>query len=362
VKKKIILIINNLGVGGAERLVIDDAHELVRRGWEVMILTLKREKGASLKDILLPNQVTWMTIPFGGLCDIVSWRRLIATIKHFQPQAVCTHLWLANTIGRVAACVVRVPTIISFEHGFSGQSGNWKVFLIDRVLQYLSTKIVAVSQATQEMIIARGIKRHKVIVIPNGINLDLYRLAQPAAIRAELGLSKDAFIFLSVGSLRSKQKNMDVVIQASARLKLNAVLLIAGAGVEMSYLQQVARGSEVADKVHFLGSRQDIPRLLKAADCFVLLSRFEGLPLVVIEALAAARPIIVSDFDSAKEVIQDGVNGVIVPRGNIAASADQMQKIVLNKDQREALARAAGKSAQEFSISRHVDQLMRLIK
>lgn len=357
--KKLLIIINSLGVGGAERLIIDDIHELQGRGVHVDLVTLKREKTASLKETLVITNGRWTIIPFSGLWDVQSWWRLWRLIRDCRPDVVMTHLWFANTIGRLAAYLARVPTIISFEHGFNNESGRTWMFWVDRILQYLSTAIVAVSEATKQMLVARGIRSTKVQVILNGIDVCKYQNAAPARIREELKLG-ERFIFLSVGSLRSPQKNMDILLRAFAQVE-TGVLLIAGDGRLRRELEALAQQLHIGQRVYFLGSRNDVPNLLKSANCFVLLSRFEGLPLVVMEAKAAGVPIIVSDFDSAREVITHRVDGLMVKRGDILATSAMMRELVAQPELAERLASTAAKAANNLSTAQHIDNLLRLI-
>src|SRR4051812_25603422 len=114
---KVLIIINNLGVGGAERLVVDSINEMLRRGIEVRLVTFAPEKeGASLRSQcqILPND--WTVLEFRNFFKIGSWLKLIALIRAYKPDVVYTHLWYANTIGRIAARISRVPRNIQFEH------------------------------------------------------------------------------------------------------------------------------------------------------------------------------------------------------------------------------------------------------
>lgn len=358
--KKILIIINNLGRGGAERLVVDDINEMLRRGLDIKLITLKSEKRASFKENIHISKNDWVTIPFSGLFDLKRWFLTYREIKKYRPDIVFTHLWFANTVGRLTAYFAGVPMIISFEHGLYDDSKNRKIFLADRVLQHFCSKIVAVSSTFKKVLIERGIKEYKIHVVLNAIEVERYQSATQSNIRKDLGIGNQ-FIFLSIGSFRPKHKKMDTLIKAFSMVG-DGVLVIAGDGSERSYLENLIKELGVEDKVFLLGNRNDIPELLKSADCFVFISRYEGFGIVVIEAMAAGLPVIVSDHDVIKEIIKDGVDGLIVKSGDILETSDTMKEIMLNENKRRALASKAAVSVERFSIPHHVDMILELLK
>jgi len=355
--KKILIIINNLGIGGAERLVIDDINEMIKLGINVKLITLKSEKKATLKDGLFLDQKNWLPIPFNGFYDIKHWLDLIKEIKRYKPAVVFTHLWFGTIVGVLASYFARVPLIISFEHGIPHLRKKLKNFLVELISHFFSDKIIAVSQDTKkELMRYHGVKENKIKVVINGIDIEKFSKALPSDVREEYGL-KDEFIFLSVGSLRSKQKNFDTLIRALA-LTEKGVLVIAGDGVEMPNLKKLANDLKVQERVYFLGNRKDIPQLLKSADCFVLVSRYESLGIVVLEAMAAGKPIIVSNFGPSKEMIENERNGLFVPINDIRALSNALKRIEEEPELRYCLAQEAEKDSVRFSVQNHVSSLL----
>ncbi len=357
-KKKIVVIINNLGIGGAERLVVDSINEMLSRKIEVYLITLKIEKKETLFQDLNLKKTNCHLIDFQSLFDFKKLIILIKTIKEINPDVVITHLWFSNTIGRIAAFISRIPIVLSFEHGFYDKSKNRMVFTIDRLLQGFSTKIIAVSAFLKDNLVARGINEKKIEVILNGIEIENYSNAKLSNIRNEFNL-KDEFIFISVGSL-IEQKNMDVLIRAFSELK-EGVLLLVGDGKERHSLNNLVNELRISNRVYFLGRRSDVPNLLKSADCFVFLSRNEGLPLVIVEAMASGLPIIVSDFNSINEIARDGIDVRIVKRGDVSESANAMKEIMFNRAQGDLLVKNSKDSVKKFSMKGHVDRILELI-
>lgn len=355
--KKILIIINNLGVGGAERLVVEDINEMINRGVLVRLLTLKKENKYSLfKDLNLDNKF-WATIPFGSLLNIKSWWKVYRYISKERPDALIAHLWFSNFIGRIIGKVCGVKTIIIFEQNVYDNLKTKKMFLADRLLQKLSSHIIAVSEAVKISLINHGINRNKIIVIRNSVNISKYLSVAYDDIRKTLGISS-AFLYVFIGRLID-QKGVDILIRALDVIK-EGILLIVGQGPERGNLEILTKKLHLDSRVIFMGVRDDIPDILNSSDCFVLPSRYEGLPMVLVEAMAAGKAIIVSDFDAAKEIIKNESNGLIVKKENVDELATAMLRI---KDDNlgERLGIQARKDSEALSIVAHVDKIMSLI-
>ncbi len=352
---KIVIIIKQLGIGGAERLAVDEVNELFRRGVPVTLVTLKREGVNSyMQNCLLPED-NRVCINFRSLLDINSWSKLIIYLRSYRPDLVITHLWFSNTIGRIAAFLAGAPHVFSFEHNVYIQVKTRKQFFIDWLLQTFSTRIIAVSEAVRDSLVELRIHPRRIIVIENGIDLARYREAETSNIRAEKNLGS-SFIFLFVGRL-IEQKGVDILLNAFKAIN-NATLLLAGDGTERSVLEQKAHDLGITSNVFFLGVRDDIPELMKAADCLVLPSRWEGQGLVVPEAFAAGLPVIISDFPAGVSLVHNGGNGLVVQRENATQLAQAMETMQFNSELRFKYAENGARDATRFSIVRHIDTML----
>lgn len=352
--KKILIIINNLGIGGAERLVVDDVNEMLRTGIDVSLITLRPEYQKSFATALKLGPDGFHCIPFKHFFDILAWVKIFRTIMAFKPDLVITQLWFANTVGRIAATIASVKRIISFEQNVYDTVKTRKMFFMDWLLQSLSTKIIAVSGAVKESLIRHNIAEKRIEIVHNSIDLKPYNtIYDKVSMRESLGIPQESFLFIFVGRL-IRQKAVDILLEAFKHLDKDSYLLIVGEGKEREALEKIANG-----RVVFAGIKNNIPELLYGADCFVLPSRYEGLPLVLVEALARGMAIIVSDFEAAKEIITHEKNGLIVPRENVEALAQAMIRIHKDGALRERLALEAKKLAEQFSISSHVRAILR---
>lgn len=356
--KKILIVINRLGVGGAERVVVDDINEMLRRGVDVRLLTLHVEKEEdSLASDCLIHSEKWDTIYFKSFFDIYSWFLFARLVRKYKPDVVMSHLWYANTTSRIVSNLCRVKTHLIFEHNVYDSVKTKKMFIADRILQHFSTKIIAVSEAVRRSLIRNGINSKKIQVVHNGIDTYKYFHTSDKKLKEELN-SKGEFTYLFIGRL-IEQKGIDVLLEAFAKIGTGR-LIIAGDGIDKKKLLQLRDSLGLQKQVHFLGIRRDIPSLLAISDCFVLPSRYEGLPIVLIEAIVAGKAIIISDFEAGKELITDGESGLIVPRENPEILSIAMRRIQEDENLRNRLKIQVGLDAKKFSIKHHVDALLHI--
>lgn len=355
----ILICINNFGVGGAERLVVDDVNEMLARGYDVRLLTLKREPALSLARECRISKDRWQAIHFNGLFSISSWIAVWKYVRHTKPDVVFTHLWFTNTIMRVVCRCARVRNILSFEHNIYDTVKSGRMYMLDRFLQSWCRKIIAVSSAVKTSLISHGIDADRIEVVNNGIDISKYNVVDKNRNSGE----KKQFMFVSVGRL-IPQKGMDVLLEAFTRLPgdliFQSILQIVGQGKEEGELKKYVEKKGISDRVQFLGIRNDIPALLASADAFVLSSRYEGLGIVVLEAMAAGLPIIITDFEAGKDMITHEANGLVVPREDPEALAKAMQKLMDDSTLRSNLAKAALERSRDFSIEEHVNKIMKI--
>ena len=353
--QKIVIIVNNLGVGGAERVVVHEVHEMMRMGIDVSLITLRPVPVKSFtSELKLPKEKIY-EIPFANFSDQNAWKKLVPLLKTLQPDLLITQLWFANTIGRIAGFKAGVRKVISFEQNVYDDLKTWKMYVADFVLQFFCTKVIAVSEAVKDSLVRHWIFSSKIEVIYNSVDLAMFDAEKNNANL--LKNEENAFVFGFIGRL-IHQKAVDVLIEAFANVQQRTMLVIAGQGNERENLETLVKKKNLEQKVMFVGVQKNIPQFLTSIDCFVLPSRYEGLPLVLIEAMAAGKPVIVSDFESAKEVVSDE-NGIVVPKENPEALAQAMRHIMQDENLRKKMSAEARKTAEKFSIENHVRAILR---
>ncbi len=345
----IVILLQNFSVGGIQRLIVDEANELFRRGYEVRIVYFEAVTGETLvADLRVPKERI-VRIEYPRMRDLSGFRTLTRFLRETKPDIVFTHHWFANTVGRLAGWIARAR-VIPFEHSDYSSHYSCKQQLFDRMLQAFSRRIVAVSDAVRSSLIRRGICADKVVVIPNGIDLTRF-----SSINKK---NHKGFAVLFAGRLVADKCVSDIV-RAIARVR-GTHLFIAGSGPEEQALRALADELDVTDRVSFLGMRS-ITDVLACVDCLVLPSRREGFGLTAIEALATGVPAIVSTTANAAGAVNDGVNGYVVPVGDVGALSAAINRMASNPAEHARLATSARHCLERFSIQRHVDRLLEIV-
>lgn len=353
---KILIIINNFGVGGAERLVVDQSKELLnRKDVFFRIVTLKKEGKNTLSD-QLNSDIDWKFLDFKNFFDFNEVFFLYKEIKEYNPDIIFTHLWFSNTIGRVVGKLAGVKKIISFEHNVYDKLKTKKMFFVDWFLQIFSYKIIAVSEAVKSSLVRHKINKNKIEVILNGIEVSKYDYLD---IKELDGKVKKDFTFVFIGRL-IYQKGVDILVKSFSLLE-RGELIIVGDGSERKNLENLVNDLGINERVKFLGIRKDIPEILSYSDCFVLPSRYEGLPMVLLEAVASKKIIIVSNFESAKEIIEDGINGMVFPVENEQALKDKLLLAMSDDKNVFNIKSMIAKTSQKISIVYNVDKILYFI-
>jgi len=378
--KKILFAINDLSFGGGQRAVVAEANGFLRKGYNVYVLTLRTK---SITHDLTPSlkiPVDHITnIPFRSFFDFGAWKRLIKFLKAIRPDFVFSNLFFTNTILRVSKFFFFRMQIIVREGNVPVEK-SLKIKIIDFVLSFLTTKIIV--NATAIKYAFRGLlPQKKIEVIYNGIDEKFFEpIEDGSVLRDSLGIPADTLVLLTIASL-TKKKGHQFLIQAAAELKNfqfpitpdrkiedprqsrdNFQLLIVGSGPEGEKLELQATSYKLQANVRFLGARSDIRELLNIADIFVLPSLWEGMPNVMLEAMAAGLPVIVTSAGGVREIVQSGNNGIVVEPKNPRALADAIAKLWENPKLRSQLAQKAKESVRGMTWDKHVNQLMGIIK
>ena len=267
-------------------------------------------------------------------------RRLRRELQAFRPQVLQSFLFHANMAGRWTARRVGVPIVVSGVR-VAEQDAMWRMRL-DRWTNRLVTHNVCVSESVANVCRALGIAADKVSVIPNGVDVAAFATATPAS-REEFGIPPTARVLLAVGRLHP-QKGFDLLLEAVTPILVNDAtlhLVIVGEGPQRDVLERKIAESAHTARVRLIGRRSDVPDLMRASDLFVLSSRWEGMPNVVLEAMAAGLPVVATDVEGVREVIDDGVSGVIVAPESVASLSAGITRVLADERFGDALGQAA---------------------
>lgn len=340
-KTKVLLLSTSLGMGGADRQIVYLANALLNHQYEVRLVSMTPLEEMGRQAVAEGLPVTSLNME-RGRADWQAFRQLVNLLRDWQPHLLTSFMYHANLMGRLAGRWAGVPLVVtsirSEHHGGAGR--DWAMRLTNWMDHCQTTN----SRQVANSLTRRGLlSADKVSVIPNGV--DVEALTAPAEeglrTRAVLGLQSGEFVWLAIGRLLP-QKDYPTLLEAVALLAGSPTrLLIAGRGPLLGQLQQQAEKLGVASQVRFLGVRQDIASLLAAADGFVLSSAWEGMPNVVMEALAAARPVVSTRVGGVAELVQDGETGCLVPARDPKALSQAMHQLMtlpLERRQRMGMA------------------------
>lgn len=338
-------------------MVVGEARELAERGYAVTVITCAPEREHSLT-ALLPADCTHRLVPFRSLLDPRALFALGRLFRHEQPDIIITQLWFANTVGRIAALLAgKTDRVLAVEQNVYDRVKSRKQYWMDRLLQHACARVIAISNSVHDSLIRHGIRADRIAIVHNAIDLARFTEAPRANIRNERTID-NAFIYLSVGRI-VPQKGVDILLASFAKQE-RGVLIIAGDGEERAAREAQAASLGISERVHFLGVRSDIPNLMKAADCFVLASRWEGFGIVFAEALASGLPVVATSVDGIREVV-DPESGILVPPEDSDALAEAMRSMREDDKLRARLAAHAPVRARQFSITEHVDRILAVI-
>jgi glycosyltransferase involved in cell wall biosynthesis len=264
---------------------------------------------------------------------------------------VNTHTSKGGVIGRIGARLAGVPLVVHTVHGYAFSTDHipqWQVFIytmIERLATLFCDLVISVNAEDRQRAIENKVAPpDKIVTVLNGIDTTPFEKAQaPTTLRDELDPTGEAILLGSTGRL-STQKGFSYLINAMP-LVLEAYpdarLVIAGKGPLYEELDALIGELALNEQCKLLGFRDDIPELLTCLDIFVLPSLWEGLSISLLEAMAAGKPIVATDIRGTREVLEDGVDGVVVPPGDPAALKGGIADLIEDRERALVLGECA---------------------
>jgi glycosyltransferase involved in cell wall biosynthesis len=300
---RVLHVITGLGVGGAEQQL----RLLLRHLPDVRADVVTLTNPGPVADGLAADGVRVVHLGMGGNRDLTALPRLVRVIRAGGYDLVHTHLYRACVYGRLAARLAGVRAVVATEHSLGASQMEGRPLGSGVRALYLATErlgrtTVAVSPTVAERLRRWGVPAPRIVVVPNGVDVDRFRFdpERRRTARRRLGLSDDAYVVGGIGRL-APGKRFDVLIHALARLPAACRLLLVGGGPEETVLRRTAHRAGVADRVLFAGERPcvpdgtpgpDLPALASAMDVLASPSPEESFGLAVVEGLAAGLPVL----------------------------------------------------------------------
>ena len=340
------------GFSGATQVAIDLCQAAQRTpGMEVM-LVLRRKRSTRMERVeALRAQGLQVRVVSNWLHALTVWE-LRRIIRAWKPDVVFAHGFSDHIWGRQAAVAEGVPRIFHVEHNVRERYTRRRLAQA-LALAPATQASIGVSEGVRTSLIERGFPPAQCLAIPNGIALERF----PDSLLPARWSDREPAILMA--SRFARQKNPACLIRALALLRergLSPRLSFAGAGSQRlrRQAQALARRLGLQAQVEFLGNVADLPRRLAATQIFVLSTRGEGMPLALVEAMAAGCACIGSDVLGVREVIEPGRTGLLVPPDDAAALADALQRLL----QDAALAEQLGRAARAQALAAHGRDLM----
>jgi len=356
---KTIQIVGNARYGGATNLMLKWCEYLLERGHTVDVLSTDKTMVSELRklpdiqvfdSIFIPREIR-------PIADLRAFLQIYFLLLRNRYDVVHTYTETPGFLGRIAARLAGVPVIVNHQGGWpiNEYSSLFERFLYTP-LEYLailaSTKNICVSHAEVHMAHKLHIAPHrKLATIVNGINPDPFITASRNGagknIRTRLGIDDKHCLIGSTGRL-VPVKDIGTLIRSLKLLKflvpeIPVTLLLAGAGTDQDKLENLVSSLGLTKEVRFLGFVKDISEFLAGIDIFVTTSLSEGLSISLLEAMAAARPIVASSILPNTELIEHAVTGLIVP----VKSPDKTARAIARFIQKPDLAQKCAKQARE---------------
>mgnify|MGYP001601447598 FL=1 len=360
-------------ISGGNIICLRIIEEALKRGYQVVVNSPSEGK--------LTNILKGKGIKVYNIDTRCSWRldnaiKLAYIIKKENIHLLHSHTPLSATVlSRLAGWLARVP-VITHAHTWDFMSSNpmvkcYQFFLNWFTSRFFCAQIIAVSRSVKDEIIKQGVTANKIAVVYNGISLADNECAKnPSEIRKELGLRQDQRIIGEVSRL-CKDKGQDILIKAAQKVIKNnpdTVFMIVGEdferrGAYKKNLEELVSDLGLKEQIIFTGYRSDIMGLMNAFELFVLPSLVEGLPVVILEAMAAKKPVITTPVGGNPEIVIDGETGTIVPSGD----PDRLAEAIIYHLQNPEASKRMGEKGQErvrqfFSLSQMLAGVMDIYK
>ena len=349
---KILQITDNLGIGGLERVVVNLCKHLNKNIFHVSVVCLNFL--GAFADELENERIKVYLAPKKKENDYFLFWKLKDIIGEIKPDIVHTHNTNAIIDGVIASVLQRVPVRVHTDHARKFPDKK-KYMAIEWFLSHFIHKIIAVSGETRENLIKyEKIKRSKITVLNNGIDGSSYNIhVDIEQKKKEIGVLRYKYI-IGLGVRFTEQKGIIHLIKAAPEILKKfpeTAFVIAGYGALEKFLRSEAKRLEVDANFFFIGSRLDMPELLQIFDLYVLPSEWEGLPLVLLEAMAAKRAIVATNVGGNSMAIENGFSGSLVPAKNHAELAKEIIRLLDDPETRKRYSENAYKRFKtKFSV------------
>jgi glycosyltransferase involved in cell wall biosynthesis len=370
-KPTVLHIIDSFESGGTERQAIQLVRLLHEGGHCEVHLACLQNKGslrAEADNLGLGKIAEYPLTSFHDLNFVSQLRRLRSFLQEKRIDVVHTHDFYTNIFGMAAARTAGVRARIASKRETEGFRSPLQK-RVERGAFRLAHRVVANSDAVRARLISEGVHSEKIVTLYNGLELE--RVDAPAGLGRDEALShlnvkaesRRRFVTI-VANLNHAVKDHPTFLQAAAQVRAkisDAAFLIAGEGELLPRLRDLAAQLGLESDVFFLGRCENIAQLLFASDVCVLSSTAEGFSNAILEYMAAARPVVVTDVGGAREAVVSGETGYVVPPRDVEAMAEGIIGLLSERKKAEAMGRRGRQRVVDlFSTRRQLEGTLKL--
>ena len=374
----VVHIITKMELGGAQQNTLFTVSNLDPRKYETFLVTGQdgelMDEANKIENLFIIKDMVREIRP---LKDIKAFFQIVKALKKIKAQRpvaspilVHTHSSKAGILGRWAAKAAGIKTVLHSIHGFSfNESQTLLKKHIYITLEIITSKITSHFIAVSSSNIEEGLKykifnRQRISLIRSGINISQFKNPKTGKeeTRRNIGIPLDSPVVLMVSCLKPQKAPLDFVKSCSVIKKeiKNAVFVLAGDGELRQELENEIKKQGLEDSFHLLGWRRDIPEIINAADVLVLTSRWEGLPRVIPQAMAASVPVVATKVNGSPEAVKEGENGFLLTPGDINGIAEKTVFLLENPEKAKKMGQKGSFMVEEFDVHKMVTDQERL--
>jgi len=366
---RVLYLITSTFLGGAEKILYETVKGMNNKEFNLFVCSLKR-KGEFAQKIesegveVISLEATDKSVFHSMIESFKTLFRLINILRAKKVDILHCFLFRANLLGRIAGRLTGVPIIISSVR--TPEVEKRYQLTLDRITSFMVDRYTAVSEAVREYSIEHGISQEKILTIYNGVSLNNGSpFINGLELKKIFGIKADESVIVTIGRLRvEKGHRFFLKSMVKVREKIPAIkALIVGKGKEEEKLKRYSQKLGLDDHVIFTGEREDISEIIQIVDVFVLPSLWEGMPNVLLEAMAAGKPVVATKVGGIPELVVHEETGILVHPEDSSALANAILDLLQDKLKAKKMGEAGRVRVEEhFNISRMVEKTENLYR
>jgi glycosyltransferase involved in cell wall biosynthesis len=365
----ILLLGTQMATGGAQKVLLDQAKWFHQHGHKVVVAFFYDKEGLhsrwqAASEFPIIDLKAFQMWKGNGILLMTGLLALWRLIRRKKIEVIETFTHDSNILGLLIAWIAGVPVRLATHHGVIDRFPRWRQWMHTFIANHVADAVIAVSAKIKDQAVLEGIKGDLVVVIQNGIEAVSLAGINRLEVRKETGLTSREIFLISVGRLVYQKAHkvlvsaMPLIVSEFPHVKLG----ICGDGILRSELEAQILELGLAENIKLLGKSDHVARYLSIADIFVLPSRWEGLPIALLEAMSAGLPVVTTAVEGVDEVIVDGEHGFLVEVEDVHGLALAILQLLRDPEMRRKMGSASQARLQNFySIDRMAGRYLALM-